>query len=187
MTTPKSWDERHRKSSSTITACELLQKCKELLPTTGTALDLACGRGGNAIELAQRGMDVTACDSSAEAIRILQQELHRTKLEEKVTAVTAEAEAILEANANRYDLIIASRFLDRSLTAKITTALKPNGLILYQTFTEDSNSGPQNPDFILKQNELLQMFSNKEYLLIHYHEYGMLQQSDYAELIARKK
>ena len=188
MTMPQSWDEKHRKSSSPIAACELLQKCQELLPTAGTALDLACGRGGNTIELARRGFAVTACDSSAEAIKILQQELQRTGLGAAVKTVTADAATILEDNVNCYDLVIASRFLDRSLTAKITAALKTNGLILYQTFTEDSDNGPTNPDFILRRNELMRMFGSSEYLLIHYHEYGALQPKyDYAELIARKK
>ena len=184
-----SWDNRHSKATSPITACELLLRHKDLLPETGTALDLACGRGGNTIELARHGMTVTACDNSKEAIKILKQEA-RQKLPEKtsITTTTKPAETVLKRESNSYDLIIVSRFLDRNINTAITAALKKNGLLFYQTFTEDSSSGPSNPDYILQRNELLRIFSNKEYMIIHYQEYGILKQEyNYAELVARKK
>ena len=42
-----------------------------LLPEAGTALDLACGLGANAIFLAQQGLAVTALDISSVAIEKL--------------------------------------------------------------------------------------------------------------------
>jgi len=45
-----------------------LTQNQHLLPSQGTALDLACGQGGNSQLLAKAGLDVLAWDSSAVAI-----------------------------------------------------------------------------------------------------------------------
>ncbi|MDD1626440.1 MAG: methyltransferase domain-containing protein, partial [Methylococcaceae bacterium] len=49
-------------------AVQVLTENEFLLPATGTALDLACGLGANAIYLAERGLAVTAWDISFVAI-----------------------------------------------------------------------------------------------------------------------
>jgi 2-polyprenyl-3-methyl-5-hydroxy-6-metoxy-1,4-benzoquinol methylase len=137
---------------------EVLTENTFLLPETGTALDLACGLGGNAVFLAQQGLAVTAWDISSLAI-------------EKLTAYAAHHD--LDINAceknitnkslpkSSYDVISVSRFLDRSLSDAIIDALKPGGLLFYQTFTREktNGSGPNNPRFLLSRNELLRLFS----------------------------
>src|SRR3954466_97215 len=45
----------------------LAQEAADLVP--GTALDLGCGEGGDALWLAQRGWNVTAIDVSATALQ----------------------------------------------------------------------------------------------------------------------
>ena len=60
-----------------------------------------------------------------------------------------------------FDLIVVSRFLERSLCPSIIDALRPNGLLFYQTFIRDKtdcNLGPSNPHFLLDTNELLRLF-----------------------------
>ena len=54
-----------------------------------------------------------------------------------------------------------SRFLDRTLSDAIIGALKPDGLLFYQTFTREKTSRkpPNNPDYLLTENELLALFS----------------------------
>lgn len=186
MTT--SWDSKHASATSKPQACSLLLQNKHLIPTTGTALDLASGRGGNTIELAKCGLTVTACDSSEVAIQILKQEAKNQGLENNIQAITQDAKTTLTTNQNTYDLILISKFLDRQLTAKITKALKQHGTIYYQTFTQDSQTGPTNKDYKLKQNELLHMFTTTEYLIIHYQEHSIQNnQHNMAELIAQKK
>ncbi len=49
-------------------AASVLTENDFLLPSTGTALDLACGLGANAVFLAERGWAVTAWDISLIAI-----------------------------------------------------------------------------------------------------------------------
>ena len=129
-----------------------------LLPVTGTALDLACGLGANAIFLAELGLAVTAWDISSVAIDKLtayavQQGLNINARQKKITAESF--------NGCCFDVIVVSRFLDRSLSDAIIGALKPDGLLFYQTFTREKTSRkpPNNPDYLLAENELLDMFS----------------------------
>jgi 2-polyprenyl-3-methyl-5-hydroxy-6-metoxy-1,4-benzoquinol methylase len=137
---------------------EVLAENDFLLPTTGTALDLACGLGANAIFLAEKGLAVTAWDISVVAIDKLTaytigQGLSINARQEKITA-----ESFAKYS---FDVIVVSRFLDRTLSDAIIGALKPDGLLFYQTFTREKTSSrpPNNPDYLLGCNELLSLFS----------------------------
>jgi tellurite methyltransferase len=129
-----------------------------LLPPIGTALDLASGLGANAIFLAEYGLTVTALDISSAAIEKLNAYADRRRL-----AVYAGQEAVTPAAlpSSAYDVIVISRFLDRSLKDAIIEALKPGGLLFYQTYTrlKVAAEGPNNPDYLLETNELLDLFS----------------------------
>jgi len=139
-------------------AAQVLSENEFLLPTTGAALDLACGMGGNAIFLAELGLAVTAWDISFVAIEKLttyavHQGLNINACQEKIVA-----DSFAECC---FDVIVVSRFLDRTLSDAIIGALKPDGLLFYQTFTrkKTSRKPPNNPDYLLAENELLEMFS----------------------------
>jgi tellurite methyltransferase len=142
-----------------------------LLPVTGAALDLACGLGANAVFLAESGLAVTAWDISFVAIDklkayALQQGLNINACQEKIMA----------ANFSQcsFDVIVVSRFLDRTLSDAIIGALKPDGLLFYQTFTREkiSPEPPNNPDYLLTENELLTLFSPLR--LIFYRENALI-------------
>jgi tellurite methyltransferase len=139
-------------------AVQVLTENDFLLPTTGMALDLACGLGANAIFLAEQGLAVTAWDISIAAIDKLtaytvQQGLNINACQEKITANSFVGYG--------FDIIVVSRFLDRTLSDAIIGALKPDGLLFYQTFTREkvSQKPPNNPDYLLTENELLEMFA----------------------------
>ncbi|UOA09870.1 bifunctional 2-polyprenyl-6-hydroxyphenol methylase/3-demethylubiquinol 3-O-methyltransferase UbiG [Methylobacter sp. S3L5C] len=137
---------------------QILTENDFLLPITGTALDLACGLGANAIFLAQNGLAVTAWDISFVAIEKLttyaaQQGLNINACQEKIVT-----NSLTECS---FDVIVVSRFLDRTLSDAIIGALKPDGLLFYQTFTREktSQNPPNNPDYLLGCSELLKLFS----------------------------
>jgi SAM-dependent methyltransferase len=139
-------------------AVQVLTENDFLLPQTGTALDVACGLGGNAVFLAEQGLLVTAWDISTVAISKLtayavQQGLNINACQQKITANSF--------NESSFDVIVVSRFLDRTLSDAIIGALKPDGLLFYQTFTREKTTPkpPNNPDYLLAENELLEMFS----------------------------
>ncbi|WP_024296934.1 class I SAM-dependent methyltransferase [Methylomicrobium lacus] len=129
-----------------------------LLPPEGTALDLASGLGANAIFLAEHGMQVTALDISGVAIEKLHAYAGRHRL-----PIEAGQETISPASLppSAFDVIVIGRFLDRSLTDAIINALKPGGLLFYQTFTrlKVNAEGPSNPAYLLDTHELLDLFA----------------------------
>ncbi|MFI7677328.1 class I SAM-dependent methyltransferase [Actinophytocola sp. NPDC049390] len=63
------WDEQYRLPRPTRVNARLAEIVADLPP--GTALDLGCGGGGDALWLAGRGWRVTAVDISANAVRRL--------------------------------------------------------------------------------------------------------------------
>ena len=166
----------------------MLRQNQHLLPSQGSALDLACGRGANAICLAEKGLTVSAWDISASALEHLANEATNKGL-----IIELEPRNISEhpPKPNSFDVITVSNFLERELIDDIRKAIKPDGLIFYQTFIIDkvSNIGPSNPDYLLDNNELLNFFS--EWKVVLYREEGLLGNIDsgfrnQAMLIAQK-
>jgi len=160
-----------------------------LLPQKGTALDLASGLGANALILAKQGLTTQAWDISAIALGRLQQQAdaHALPINTFTREITPDSFA-----SCCFDVVVVSRFLDRSICNAIMESLKPNGLLFYQTYTQDKTSGPgpKNPRFLLAENELLQLFSPLK--RVYYREnsgLGMIQQGlrNEAQFIGQKR
>ncbi len=152
------WDQRHADPDKQPSAAEVLLENLHLLPETGNALDLACGLGGNALELARFGLEVSAWDISSVAVERLR---HLAASEELV--LNAEQRDVEQAplTENAFDVIVVSYFLNRDLMPALIAGLKPGGLIFYQTFTRIavSDTGPSNPAYRLGGNELIALLS----------------------------
>jgi len=146
---------------------EVLSDNLYLLPESGQALDLACGLGANALLLAKQGMTVQAWDISTLALQKLQ-----TQADTEALVVKTLAQEISPGSfsANSFDVVVVSRFLDRSICNAIMECLKPNGLLFYQTYTQHKiyPQGPKNPNFLLADNEMLRLFSSMK--VIYYRE-----------------
>ncbi len=153
----RKWDRIHAGAPWPGPA-RVLRDFAHLLPGRGRALEVACGLGDNALLLARRGLAVTAWDISPVAIERL-----RRRAVEDGLAVAAEVRDV-EAAAwplAAFDVIVVSRFLSRGLCPRIQAALKPGGLLYYQTFIRarvDAGRGPSNPAYRLAENELLRLF-----------------------------
>ena len=166
------WDHVYRQSDQArYPASQVLTENNFLLPATGMALDLASGLGANAIYLAERGLAVTAWDISFVAIdklkaHAVQQGLNINACQEKIAAAS-----FIQCT---FDVIVVSRFLDRTLSDAIIGALKPDGLLYYQTFTREKTSPkpPNNPDYLLAENEMLTLFSPLR--VIYYRENALI-------------
>lgn len=140
-----------------------------LLPDSGTALDLACGRGANALFLAGKGFDVHAWDISDAAITSLNVKANKFHL----TLNTRICDVITNPPcADSFDIIVVSYFLERKLLPSIINALRRNGLLFYQTFIREKidDSGPRNNDYRLAENELLRLC--RDLHIIIYREEG---------------
>ena len=168
----KKWDARYRNSGSrSAQAATVLRDNEHLLPARGEALDLACGLGGNAMLLARAGLQVTAWDLSPVAIAALTQRAAQEGLAMAAEVRDVQAEP---PPAAAFDVIVVSYFLQRELAPVLCAALRPGGVLYYQTFVRDKVAavGPSNPDFLLAENELRDLFS--ELCLRVYREEGSL-------------
>ena len=150
-------------------AAYVLRDFQHLLPAQGTALDLACGTGGNALLLAEQGLLTHAWDISNIAI----EQLNGLALRRGLAVHTRICDVLQHPpEPNQYDVIVVSRFLERLLVPAIVDALKPSGLVFYQTFIEGkaADIGPGNPTYLLAENELLRLFSGLR--ILAYREEG---------------
>jgi len=183
------WNTRYSTAQGEATACYALREFTHLLPKEGTALDLACGRGGNALLLARHGLQTQAWDLSSVAIEQLQTIAEEQELNIQASVHDVEQEPL---PANSFDVIVVSYFLERTLAAGLMSALKPDGLLFYETFISEKPEGvgPSNPDYLLGENELLRLFSDLHVLA--YREEGLIGdveqgQRNVAILVAQKR
>ncbi len=182
------WDARYRQARESSPAQVLLDN-RHLLPASGTALDVACGVGANALLLAEHGLTTHAWDNSSVAIDKLRgrAQAHGVSVEAAVRDVIAHP-----PGSESFDIIVVTRFLERGLAPQLTRALRVDGLLFYQTFTRTrvSDVGPSNPDYRLADGELLVMFSALQVLV--YREEGKVGDisrgfRDEAMMVARKR
>ena len=151
------WNDRYQQRASAPRACRALHENRHLLPASGTALDLACGLGGNAYVLAAHGLATWAWDISDTAIAQVRQTAQRRDL-----AIHAEVRDVVAnpPSPDRFDVIVVSHFLDRRLTGALLAALKTGGRLYYQTFIKQApdDTGPKQAQFRLDAQELLALF-----------------------------
>jgi tellurite methyltransferase len=166
------WNLRYEDSDpAAASPCAVLEQFAYLLPPAGTALDLACGLGGNAQFLARRGLVTRAWDLSSVAIGKLRDhaEAHGLPIRADVRDVERQP-----PDSNAFDVIVVSYFLEGALAPALAAALRPGGLLFYQTWTREAvdDRGPGNPDFRLAPNELLRLFPGLR--VVAYREEGLL-------------
>lgn len=148
------WNTRYADAERGAAAW-VLREHVHLLPAQGDALDLACGLGANALLMADHGLRVQAWDFSSVAIERLEQEAVHRGL--SLRGEVRDVEHVPPEPAS-FDVIVVSHFLERALMPHLVAALRPGGLLFYQTFTTDRVEGggtPSNPGFLLQPNELL--------------------------------
>lgn len=150
------WDEKYQESDLTTPAnpCFALKQHSRLLPFNGRALEVACGLGGNARFLAQCGLKVDAWDISDNALTVLNNWASVNHL--PITPLITDLEQMI-LPYQQFDVIVVSRYLDRQLFKALADALKPKGLLIYQTFLAPvQDNAPRNPSFYVQSNELNQ-------------------------------
>lgn len=161
---------------------ELLVKNIDLLPA-GRALDVAMGNGRNAIYLATRGFNVEGVDRSSQAVNAALKQANRARV--SITAYVADLEKDFTIEHGAFDVIICFNYLQRSLIPQIRDGLRVGGIIVYETFIIDQRQfgRPTNPDFLLKHNELLEMF--RDFRCLRYRE-GIIGGKAIAGIVAEK-
>lgn len=153
----------------------------------GRILDLACGDCRNGIFLAQKGLRVTCCDRSRQALGQANQLAEASGITIQDRQVDLEREGVNPLPVDTYGAILIFRYLHRPLIPCIKKALSASGLLIYETFTVEQRKfgKPRNPDFLLNPGELLKLF--KDWEVIHFFE-GIKENPSraVAQLVCRK-
>ncbi len=155
----------------------------ELLPK-GRVLDVAMGSGRNAIYLAKLGFDVEGVDMSSGAINIALELARKASVVIRVQIADLEGDYLIEKDA--YAVIMCFNYLQRSLVSQIKDGLQKGGIVVYETFIVDQAQfgKPKNPDYLLKHNELLNMF--RDFRCLRYREGIVKGPKAIASIIAEK-
>ena len=122
------------------------------LARPGEALDLACGNGRHTRLLAAQGFQVLAVDRNPAALA--------ASAGEGVTTLAWDLEADGASwpfEAGRFAVIVVTNYLHRPLFAQIAASLRPDGILIYETFAQGNEvyGKPSNPAFLLAPGELL--------------------------------
>lgn len=135
-----------------------------------TALDLACGLGGNSLFLAQIGYDVLALDVSEVAISYLKDKAKNQQLNIHAAVADLTHSNHLISKKNKFDLIVMTYYLDRSIFPIVKSALTNNGYFFMETFfMSPLKVKPEMPNkYKLHSNELLTEF--KGWKILFYEE-----------------
>ncbi|MCS6285138.1 MAG: dihydroneopterin aldolase [Nitrospira sp.] len=140
----------------------------------GTALDVAAGGGRHSLLLAARGYHVDAIDRDAAALSQLSASAakqERSSINTKVVDLEQPAPFDPGFGHDTYDVIVVFFYLHRPLFPFLVEALKPGGVLIYETFTIDNYTHHKHPrrwEFCLSHNELLRMTSALQ--VLHYDE-----------------
>ena len=148
------WDKKHSKNMMPQEPIKLIKKYA-FLATDKIALDIACGNGRHSRYLVSLGFKVDALDISSVAIEQLQGIENINAKEVDFDTYTLDKQ--------KYDLITVTYFLERRLFPQMIEALKPNGMLIMETFIhhEKNERTPSNPTFRLNEGELKDYFSEK--------------------------
>ncbi len=180
------WDERFRTGDHAVKQpdpfLDQLEEYSDLFPEKRRALDVACGAGRNAVYLAEKGWNVTACDVSQEGLRKA-----RTLAAERGVRLELFCQDLETASLGTscFDLIICFFYLERDLIPVLKAALKPQGLIVYKTYTVEQLRFPGRPRHsmhLLERQELLELF--RDFRVLVYQE--TVKDRGVAQLIAQK-
>ena len=155
------WDTRYatRTRAAEIKPDALLVEHCELLTGRGRALDVAAGRGQNALFLASLGYESYALDVSLVGLRIGTAAARQRGL--PFFAIVADLDRY-PLPSEWFAVIVVVRYLNRNLLPALKDALMPGGMFFYETF--NANYSSQKPDFnpayLLEPGELARIFSD---------------------------
>jgi SAM-dependent methyltransferase len=179
------WDEHYQHGEHGNDESHPLVVRAASLFAPGRALDVACGAGRHALLLAERGWSVTAVDASRVAIELLQaRAVGRGLALDARVADLERGEFVIEADC--YDLIVLTCYLQRELFPALRAGVKAGGAIVavIALADDDPQVRPMNPAFLLQAGELRSQFADWE--LLHGAERKQAGRRAMAEIIARR-
>lgn len=147
------WNKRYQTEKQSPRPSVIVKKYAPLA-CGQRALDIAAGNGRNSLFLANQGFAVDAIDISEVGLSLF------SRKHPNIHPICADLDTF-EISANRYNLIINVKFLNRRLFPYILDGLTPGGVLIFQTLLDIGCTGdtpPDHADYYLRQNELLHAF-----------------------------
>ena len=142
----------------------------ELAGTTGRALDVACGTGGQSVWLARRGLDVVALDASDVAVGLATAAAAAGGVADRVDARVVDLDAGIPADLHGFDVIVCQRFRGVELYDAFVTRLRAGGLAVVTVLSE-TGAGTPGP-FHAPSGELLRAFTRPDAEILYHAESG---------------
>jgi SAM-dependent methyltransferase len=130
----------------------------DLLPTSGSALDVACGQGLSAVWLARRGLDVWGIDISEVAVDQARDFARRNRVEDRCRFDVVDLDHGLPTGPP-VEVIYCNRFRTRRLDRSMTDRLASGGLL---AITALSQVGGTPGPFRVGPGELAAAFADLE-------------------------
>ena len=147
-------------------------------------MDIACGRGRHAVQMASWGIETVAIDFSVVALRLAASRAAAMGCNLTTQCLDLE-DPETDLGDGTYDLVSVFNYLHRPLIPALKRCVRPGGIVVYKTYTQDQRkfcTGPRNPAYLLHQSELLELFAAFDHLV-----YREVCKSDAtAALIARR-
>jgi len=154
--------------SKIVQPAALLQEYAHLFQSTqGAVLDLACGKGQNGLYLQSKNIDVLFAD--IQSARLI--EMVEARIINKQQCWPADFESESQRDTQKLSHmqlqgVIVFRYLHRELFSALKQSIKPGGIVIYETFTEQNKQfgRPHRPQFLLKTGELKSLFEDWQVL-----------------------
>ncbi|MHA7650992.1 class I SAM-dependent methyltransferase [Mycobacterium sp. ML4] len=158
------WDERYAKSGPALVEVgappEFLLPRIDVIPNSGRALDIACGRGVDSVWLARRGLDVWGVDISRVAIELASNLADRMSFGDRCRFSIADLDEGLP-DGPPVDMLLCNKFRDRRLDRALIERLAPGGILAICTLSEvGAEPGP----FRAARGELPSVFGELDQL-----------------------
>jgi SAM-dependent methyltransferase len=147
-------------------AVDLFRDCVRAEVAESRALDIACGAGRDAVYLALSGFETHAWDILPDALTRCDDLARRCNVPVRTRLCDAEDPTVF--GGEQFDLIACFNFLHRPLMPLIATALRPGGVLVYETFVHpqrDMFGKPTRDSHLLKTGELPTFFPGFEIIV----------------------
>lgn len=140
------WDDRYARAGLTLDHSPgppaTFTGYEDLFPTSGQAIDLACGRGQAAVWLAARGLEVWGVDVSPVAVRFAHDLAARNGVIDRCRFEVVDLDDGLP-DGPQVEIILCHLFRNARLDQAIVERLAPGGLLAIAVLSEvDHGPGP---------------------------------------------
>ncbi len=152
------WNVRHGTRAPLTEPAAFVMQSAALLPSSGSALDVAGGTGRNALWMAAAGLTVTLTDVSDVALDLARADAATLDLPVDTIRLDLEESSLPDGT---WDVIVVHHFLDRSVLHDLPARLAPGGLIIvaHPTVRNLERHRRPGPRHLLEEGELAAIVS----------------------------